>query len=613
MEQITEKIREVAEEILGVDSSDEPIAETVFALPEDFVVDVTIAPDDTGADYASNAAMKLFGLAKSGKIVAPDNIKSPRDLAGKFAKAMTEDGGFPFTVEVAGPGFLNFISSDGYWKQKLAEYGTNFQKNISQDVYSHQQVVCEFSDPNPFKVLHVGHLYTSIMGESISRLVEFAGGKVIRANFGGDVGLHVAKTIYAMLARQVAVEQIQTDDNDETATIAQKIQIIADCYVEGTREYEDNTDAKVEITRLNKLIYEIADAGPKKDWSTEKTDDTVKVAALYWAGRELSYKYFDNFYARVGVKFDKYYPESTVAKRGLKEVQEHIGSVYVESNGAIIFPGEKYGLHTRVFINNEGLPTYEAKDVGLIFTKWDDYNFDKSIVITGNDIIDYMKVVLCSVGQFAPELPARTEHITHGNVRLPGNEKMSSRKGNFIKAIDVLNDVGKALTENTTSGADVAKTQTISMAAIKYAFLKYKIGGNIEFDIKESVSVTGNSGVYLQYSGVRAKKILAAVMPDVASDADDFAQDWKLNEHEKSLIRTIDQYKDILAEAVAELAPHKIANYLYELAQEFSRFYENVKVTNSEYEAERVQIVRAYYRVLEHGLNILGIEIPEEM
>ena len=128
MEQITEKIREVAEEILGVDSSDEPIAETVFALPEDFVVDVTIAPDDTGADYASNAAMKLFGLAKSGKIVAPDNIKSPRDLAEKFAKAMTEDGGFPFTVEVAGPGFLNFISSDGYWKQKLAEYGTNFQK-----------------------------------------------------------------------------------------------------------------------------------------------------------------------------------------------------------------------------------------------------------------------------------------------------------------------------------------------------------------------------------------------------------------------------------------------------------------------------------------------------
>ncbi|MBQ3325581.1 arginine--tRNA ligase [Candidatus Saccharibacteria bacterium] len=600
MEQIVEKLGEVARRALYF-SDDSALSH----------IEVTPAPEGTGADYASNIAMKLFGQIKSGQTsvntndipdMDNDSIKSPRDLALLFTKIISEDGGFPFSVEVAGPGFINFISRDEYWKQKIVSYTRDFDKNISQDVYSGQQIICEFSDPNPFKVLHVGHLYTSIVGESISRLIEFAGGKVIRANFGGDVGLHVAKTIYALMKKGFTAQDL-TEPKDMG-----KISL---CYVDGTRDYEDNDNAKEKITELNRLIYEIADAGPDKVWP--EGGYTSDVAALYWAGRTLSYRYFDEFYQRVGVKFDKYYPESTVAKRGLKEVQDHIGPVYEESHGAVIFPGEKYGLHTRVFINNEGLPTYETKDVGLIFTKWDDYHFDKSIIITGNDIIDYMKVVLCSISQFAPDLPARTIHITHGNVRLPGNEKMASRKGNFIKAVDVLDDVEDSL-GNLGKTPEMTK---ISLGAIKYSFLKYKIGGNIEFDIKESVSMTGNSGVYLQYAGVRAKKVLAAVAKNgntVDATASNISMDsWDLNIYEKSLIRKIDQYKNILEEAVSELAPHKIANYLYDLAQDFSRFYEHSKVVGSNYEIGRSAIVQIYAKILEHGLNILGIEIPEEM
>ncbi len=603
MEQIVEQLEIAIKRVFGDDF--------LTNVAADLTIEVTPAPDDTGADYASNIAMKLFGYLKSDSAVLnvdnlpdldTDTLASPRDLALFLRNILSEAEGFPFSTEVAGPGFINFISSDEYWQHKLVDIQRNFQEYISCNEYSGQQVVCEFSDPNPFKVLHVGHLYTSIMGESISRLVEYAGGKVIRANFGGDVGLHVAKTIYAIKKHNLVASQIKVIPSDGADSISQKIQIIADCYVEGTRAYEDDPQAKDAITKLNKKIYEIAAAGPDQQNDEE-------VASIYWAGRELSYRYFDDFYRQVGVSFDRYYPESTVAKRGLVEVQSHLGTIYEESNGAVIFPGEKYGLHTRVFINAEGLPTYEAKDVGLIFTKWDDYHFDKSIVITGNDIIDYMKVVLCSISQYAPELPARTLHITHGNVRLPGNEKMSSRKGNFIKAVDVINDVERQLIDN----AIAENLHLIAMAAIKYAFLKYKIGGNIEFDIKESVSTTGNSGVYLQYSGVRAKKILAALSSGASSQAVVNIVDWKLNVYEKVLIRKITQYKDILNEAVKELAPHKIANYLYDLAQEFSRFYEHVKVAGSEHETERSGIVAAYYDVLEHGLEILGIKIPEEM
>ncbi len=581
MEEIAKKIQSIVAEVFNADTK----------------VDVTVAPegqkvDGKQAEFATNIAMKLGGILKT----------NPREVAEQIVSELRADDKFSFDVEIAGPGFLNFIARDEYWKQKVADFGADFEKNISSDEYSGKTVICEFSDPNPFKVLHVGHLYTSIVGDSMSRLVEFAGGKVIRANFGGDVGLHVAKNMYAIrksIGEKSAAEFVAEMKKESFTSQAE---FLGKCYVEGTRAYEDDEAAKKEITRLNKILFEISEAGEDKKWDDA---EYAEIATIYWWGRSASYDYFKEFYAKIGLSFDKYYPESTVAERGLKEVKAHIGPVYKESNGAIVFEGEPYGLHTRVFINAEGLPTYEAKDVGLIFTKWDDYKFDKSVVITGNEQLDYMKVVLKSVEQYAPELTERTMHLTHGMVRLPGNAKMSSRKGNFIKAVDVLDEVAELTAKDTK---DEKTAAMISMAAIKYAFLKYKIGGNIEFDAKESVSTTGNSGVYLQYSAVRAKKILAGI-----SLAADVASAWELNEHEKKLIRKIAQYKYVLTDAVADLTPHKLANYLFETAQEFSRFYENVKVAGSDYEAERAGIVKAYLNVMTHGLGLLGIEVPEAM
>lgn len=558
MEDIKDKLKAAISEVFGIDV--EP--------------NVTEAPKDFDADYSTNVAMQICKQAG----------KNPRQVAEEIVKALADSG---YDIEIAGPGFLNFKSSDDYFKTKIADFGSKFMENISQNEYSGQTVICEFSDPNPFKVLHVGHLYTSIVGDSISRLVEFAGGKVVRANFGGDVGLHVAKTIYAVRKNGVDTSDIET---------------IAKCYVEGTRDYEEDEAAHEEITKLNKMIYEIAANGPEFNY-----DDAEKaeIAALYWTGREVSYDYFKNFYAKIGVKFDKYYPESTVAMRGLHEVQEHVGEVYEESDGAIVYKGEKDGLHTRVFINKNGLPTYEAKDVGLIFTKYDDYEFDKSIVITGNDIIDYMKVVLTSISKYAPKLVERTLHLTHGNVRLPGNEKMSSRKGNFLKAVDVLQAVNEALEKEHDS-----LDEKVSLGATKYAFLKYKVGGNIIFEPEESVKMTGNSGPYLQYSAVRASKIIGNLLQNgVKSNG----KDWELTERERELIKKIIAYPEELKSIISELAPNKLCTYLYELAQEFSRFYETTKVAGSEFEFERGQIVLAYLKVLTHGLGLLGIEVPERM
>ncbi|MBR0372797.1 arginine--tRNA ligase [Candidatus Saccharibacteria bacterium] len=590
----------------------------------DFTPEITPSPENIDADYSTNAPLKLAKeLHKSPMEIANEMVTeletfvSIRDNGSGIASEPRNDGrerSGEQKFSTSQPGFINVTISDDYLSEKINELSDAFLRSVSSDAFKDKTVICEFSDPNPFKVLHVGHLYTSIVGDSIARLFEYAGAKVVRANFGGDVGLHVAKTMYVL--KEKSPEELTIED-------------IAKCYVEGTALYEDDENAKQEITKLNKEIYKI---------NSENIHDTP-LAELYWRGRELSYDYFKDFYDSIGVTFDKYYPESSVADLGLKKVKEELEKgVYEVSDGAVIFDGEKHGLHTRVFINKEGVPTYETKDVGLIFTKWEDYHFNKSVVITGSEQLEYMKVVLKSVEQYAPELVEKTSHLTHGLVKLPGNVKMSSRKGNFLKAVDVLDMVREEL-KNEYDSTD----EKVSLGATKYAFLKYKMGGNIIFDPKESVKMTGNSGPYLLYSCVRAKKILdkassTDVIEDISSDSracSPSSSRRRQNESpvktggrvgsrigeissaeapfEKSIIKKLLEYKSELDIAVSEMAPHKLANYLYELAQDFSRFYENCPVNGSERESERLKIVKIYLETMTHGLNILGIEIPEEM
>lgn len=609
----------------------------------DITPELTLAPENTGADFSTNLAMQLAKYLHKSPMAIAEEIKSSLE---------SED----FTTDIAAPGFLNFTFKDAYWQTALEKLATI---DFSSDELKNQTVLTEFSDPNPFKVLHVGHLYTSIVGDAISRLLENAGGNVKRLNFGGDVGLHVAKNLYILKDQDAEVAALNAlpDGSERTAKIAE---LLGRCYVAGTRAYDDDGAAHAEITKLNKLIYQISENGPEyiyqdldknpayADYSAE---DVTKIAQLYWWGRTASYQYFADFYANLGLKFDEFIPESTVAGLGKDKVLENTPGTYQKSDGAIIFKGEDYGLHTRVFINKEGIPTYEAKDVGLIFKKAAKYHFDKSIVITGDEQKEYMRVVMKSIEQYAPELIKKSTHLTHGMVKLPGAVKMSSRKGNFLRAIDIINLVKETLKQEYNS-----EDEKIALGAIKYAFLKAKLGGDIELDIKESISMTGNSGPYLQYSAVRAKKILernrqgslnnesaplgksynvylSEERPDHRSSEDrlnvvtfvnsrrsmarsvnpdgPFKEDCGL--YERTLTKKLTNYPVVLQEATADLAPHKLATYLYDLAQEFSRFYEHCPVAGSENEATRRKIVEQYLKAITHGLNILGIEIPERM
>lgn len=533
-------------------------------------------PEKKFGDYATNIALQLAGRLG----------KNPREIAEQIAETINYD------TSVAGAGFINIKLKDSTIAKRLTDFLAAGETVAANNIYKDKIVVSEFSDPNPFKVLHVGHLYTSIVGDSISRLIETAGGKVIRANFGGDVGLHVGKTMYEVMRRCDEFEALAEDGISSDS----RMDFISQCYVAGSRDYEEDETARAEITKLNREIYQI----------NLEDDHSSRLAKFYWLGRKWSYDYFKDFYAKIGLKFDRYYPESSVAELGKEIVEQNLqDGVYEKSQGAIVFKGEKYGLHTRVFINKNGVPTYETKDVGLLFTKWNDYHFDQSIIITADEQLDYMKVVMKSVEQYAPELIEKSLHLTHGMVRLPGDEKMSSRRGNFLKAIDVLNLINKEISQNYDQS-----NENIALAAVKYAFLKYKMGGNIIFDPTESVSTVGNSGPYLQYALARAKSILRKIGEEKITT---LPADQDFDPAERSLAMKLFEFEEVVEKATHELAPHLICAYLYETAQEFNRFYEKSKVEGDPRENLRLNLVLLYIRILSRGFTLLGLPILEKM
>jgi arginyl-tRNA synthetase len=546
------------------------------AVMELFAVDAPVEltrPDAQFGDYATNVALQLSKqLGQNPRAIA-------ESLQPKLADALSQ---WVSEVTIAGPGFLNLRLTD--------EALIGMASPITPQHWNQKVVVAEYSDPNPFKVLHAGHLYTSLVGDVIANLLEVAGATVHRVNFGGDVGMHVGKTMWAIL-QEFGGEH---PEKLSSVPVDQKLEWVSKCYVTGNEAYDDNEVAKSEIVALNKQIYAIHAAG----------DHDSPLAQIYWTCRQWSYDGFDALYERLGMQpFEKYYPESEVSDLGLATVKQHIGPVYEESDGAIIFRGEPFGLFTQVFINGEGLPTYAAKDVGLIQHKYQDYHYDTSFIITDSSQKDHLSVVMKSVEQFEPELVARTIHKTHGRIKLAGGVKMSSRKGNILSASAILD---ATILANQTSRDDAGEQLTTVLGAVRYSFLKNRVGSDIIYDPAESVSLEGNSGPYLQYAHARARSILRKT-DAVAAELSD------LDATERSLVRKISEYSEVLDLAVRELLPHHICGYLYELAQEFNRFYEHNRVIDDPRQALRLTLVTRYADTLKAGLELLGITAPQQM
>ncbi len=531
-------------------------------------------PDPKFGDWATNVALQL----------AKPLGKNPREIAEAIA-AKLRDHEDVTEVSVAGPGFINIRLSD---QALIRQVYTRPARP-----YDGQNIVFEYSCPNAFKELHTGHLYQTIFGDIASNLMLVGGAKLTRTSFGGDVGLHVAKCLWGMRAELGGelpdkLTEVQNDAFERARWISK-------CYVRGAKAYEDDAEVKAEIDELNVTIYGFH----------EKDDHESPLAKIYWETRQWSFDYFAAFYEMIEVENQHYYPESQTAPVGMKVVEEQLEKGNLrKSDGAIIFEGdETKHLHTRVFVTSKGLPTYETKDIGVIWLEKQDYNFEHRYLLTGNDQKEYMRVVYAGAELFDPELKGKMTHLTNGTVRFSDGQKMSSRLGNVSRAIDVIEAVRERVAGLVS---DEALRESVALGAVKYAFAKYKLGGDINFDLEETVSLQGNSGPYLQYAHARARRILE-------NSQVEFTKPTELYDEDRALVRKLGEYADVVNVAVAQLEPHHICNYLFELAQEFNRYYEKNRVVGSDKEAHRVSLVALYADILKAGLMILGIAAPEKL
>ena len=347
-------------------------------------------PDEQFGDYATNVALQLTKKAAA----------TPQQIAQQLVGELQNTPGVK-EVRIAGPGFINFRLTDEALA-KAAVLAADLPKPNAG-----QEILVEFGDPNPFKEMHIGHLYSYIVGDAISSLLEASRAQVRRLSYHGDVGRQVAQAIWAM--RQVEI----TDD----ASLGQ-------AYAKGAQAYEEDETAKAEIDQINQHLYE---------------QDDPAIDDLHQKGVRLSFEYFDKILNLLSISTDKRYLESQTTKPGLELVRKNIGTVFKESQGAVVFEGEKAGLHTRVFITSKNIPTYETKDLGLVILKDKDFpEATRSIVITANEQSEYFKVMLAALAEIKPELAKKTTHLSHGFLSL-ATGKMSSRTGKVYAAIGSVN------------------------------------------------------------------------------------------------------------------------------------------------------------------------------
>jgi arginyl-tRNA synthetase len=346
-----------------------------------------------------------------------------------------------------------------------------------------------------------------------------------------------------------------------------------------------------------------------------------KVNKLYDTGRRWSLQYFEEIYKRLGTKFDYYYFESDAAKAGKKIVEQGIKKgIFKKSQGAVVFPGEKHGLHTRVFINSVGLPTYEAKELGLAPTKYKDFAYDLSLIITGNEIIDYFKVLLTALAKINPSIAEKTKHLSHGMVRLPEG-KMSSRTGNIVTAEQLIGEVKKrALHIMESSRSDIPKAQQqataeiIAVGAIKYSLLRVGLGKDIIFDFDKSLSLEGESGPYLQYTYARCRSILRQV--NLAKLSFPKLSLAKFSKEEEKLLRLLYRLPEVVESAAQNFSPNLVASFVFDVAQAYNNFYNTHRVLQAETKEVkhfRLLLTGAVAQIIQNSLYLLGMKTPERM
>ncbi|MCC8407910.1 arginine--tRNA ligase [Mucilaginibacter sp. UR6-1] len=510
-------------------------------------------------------------------------------------------------------GFLNISIADDYWLNTL--YTQILSADFAKPQAKGQKVMVEYSSPNTNKPLHLGHIRNNLLGYSVAQILGAAGHEVIKANLVNDRGIHICKSMLAW-------QKFGNGETPESSGLKGD-HLVGKYYVVFDKEYkkeiealkaegqtEDEAKKNAPLIKEAQLMLQKWEAGDEEVISLWKTMNS-------WV-----YAGFDETYKHLGVDFDKFYYESNTYLLGKDIIEEGLakGVFFKKEDGSVWIDLTEDGLDQKLVLRADGTSVYITQDIGTALLKYNDFGMDKSIYVVGNEQDYHFKVLFLILQKLGKADTNSLFHLSYGMVDLPSG-KMKSREGTVVDADDLMDEMEATARQRTEELGKVegfsdeeknALYHTIGMGALKYFLLKVDPKKRLLFDPNESVDFQGHTGPFIQYTHARIKSVLNRAGVD-------FTERTSVNTlaaEERELIVLLNQFPDIVAQAAEAYSPAVIANYVYELAKAYNKFYHEHSILQAEDEISkkfRLQLSAASAKVIKKGMALLGIEVPERM
>lgn len=565
-----------------------------------------VSLQDTRAEFEGQITIVVFPVVRFSK-------KSPEVTATELGEYLVENIEEVTAFNVI-KGFLNLSVADSYWlglfNQELLS--PEFGKVASNG----KKVMVEYSSPNTNKPLHLGHVRNNLLGYSVAELLKASGHEVIKVNLVNDRGIHICKSMLAW----------QRWGNGETPESSglKGDHLVGKYYVIFDKEYKKEIEALKEAGQTEEeakknapLILEAQKM--LQDW--EAGDEAVitlwkTMNSWVYAGFEVSYK-------NLGVDFDKYYYESNTYLLGKGTVEEGLekGVFFKKPDGSVWIDLTADGLDQKLVLRADGTSVYITQDLGTAQMKYDDFHMDESIYVVGNEQDYHFKVLFLILEKLGKTWAKGLHHLSYGMVDLPSG-KMKSREGTVVDADDLVAEMIETAKQKTEALGKVndfseeeksALYNNIGLGALKYFLLKVEPKKRLLFDPSESIDFQGNTGPFIQYTHARIKSLLNKAGYDAAKGAAEVV----ITDTEREMIMLLAKYPAELVAAAKVFSPASLANYLYEVAKMFNKFYHEVppivKEEDQALKHHRLNLSAVTASILKSGMKILGITVPERM
>lgn len=563
----------------------------------------------TKKEFEGDYTIVVFPLAKvAGK--APDAI------AAEIGEELVAEG-LAVRYNVV-KGFLNLVVDRVHFVRLLNEIDSHRQYGFVKANEKSPLMMIEFSSPNTNKPLHLGHIRNNLLGDSISRIQEANGWRVVKTNIVNDRGIHICKSMLAW-------KMFGNGETPQSSGIKGD-HLVGKYYVRFNEEYRKQVEeltaqgvAKEEAERTAPIMRQ-AQAMLKR-W--EEGDG--EVIDLWYMMNNWVYEGFDATYRSLGISFDKIYYESQTYIVGKKEVLRGLdeGVFYQKEDGSVWADLTADGLDEKLLLRADGTSVYMTQDIGTAKLRYEDYDIDKMVYVVGNEQNYHFQVLAILLHRLGFRWGQELVHFSYGMVELPEG-KMKSREGTVVDADDLIAEmtdeaynITKELGKIAEMTPDEARqtARIIGLGALKYFILKVAPVKNMVFDPRESIDFNGNSAPFIQYTNARINSILRKAADDgiiLETVCDTVA----ISDSEKYIIQYLSSFAEVLGEASRTFSPALIANYCYDLAKEFSRFYHDCPILreeNADVRNLRLVLCRTISKVLVNAMSLLGIELPNKM